>query len=65
MLNIRITKDGYVEGYVFDKYDYDLKIKYKDYKSPAINTANNGAALLRKIGRLEYYYYFVPIRFKY
>ena len=64
MLNIRITKDGYVERYVFDKYDFNLL--YKEYYNKYSATMyNNGACVLQKMNKLENYYYFVPIRFKY
>ena len=66
LLNAHKTDDGYIEGIVFDKYDYEKKEKYKDYKSnPFLNTANNSAEYLHKKNKLEYYYYFVPVRFKY
>ena len=64
LLNPNITDDGYVEGVVFDKYDYKLEIKeyIKELKG---TTYNNGAHILEKIKHLEDYYYFVPVRFKY
>ena len=66
LLNPHITKDGYVEGVVYDKYDYDKKEEYDDYKNnPFLNTANNSAEYLHRKNKLEYYYYFVPVRFKY
>ena len=66
LLNPKITDDGYIEGVVYDKYDYDKKEEYDDYKnSPFLNTANNSAEYLHRKNKLEYYYYFVPIKFKY
>ena len=65
MLNIRITKDGYVEGYVFDKYDYNKWKLDKIIKDPITSLYNNGAWTLHEWNKLEYYYYFVPVRFKY
>ena len=44
-LNAKKTKDGYVEGIVFDKYDYSLHY-YKYYKKYPATLYNNGALLL-------------------
>ena len=63
-LNAKKTKDGYVEGIVFDKYDYSLHY-YKYYKKYPATLYNNGALWLHKLNKLEYYYYFIPVRFKY
>ena len=64
MINAHITEDGYVEGVVFDKYDY--KHLYKEYYNNYPATIyNNGAWGLQQSKHLEDYYYFVPIRFKY
>ena len=61
LLNPKVTEDGYVEGVVFDKYDYDLKL----LNTREATFYNTGAVGLHDLKRLEYYYYFVPIRFKY
>ena len=61
LLNPKITDDGYIEGVVYDKYDY----KYEYLNTPETTYYNTGAAGLHDIKRLEYYYYFVPVRFKY
>ena len=61
LLNAHKTDDGYIEGVVFDKYDYD----YKYLNTPEATSYNTGAAGLHDLKRLEYYYYFVPVRFKY
>ena len=61
MLNPKITDDGYVEGVVFDKYDYDKK--YLD--TPEATFYNTGAWGLQQMKHLEDYYYFIPVRFKY
>ena len=63
-LNAKKTKDGYVEGIVFDKYDYSLHY-YEYYKKYPATLYNNGALWLHKLNKLEYYYYFIPVRFKY
>ena len=61
LLNAKVTNDGYVEGVVFDKYDYEKK--YLDTAKATFYNA--GATGLHDLKRLEYYYYFVPVRFKY
>ena len=65
LLNPKITDDGYIEGVVYDKYDYDWWKLDKINKEPETWLYNNGAVKLRDWNRLEYYYYFVPVRFKY
>ena len=65
LLNPKVTDDGYVEGVVYDKYDYDWWKLDKIIKDPKTSSYNNGAALLHYLNKLEYYYYFVPVRFKY
>ena len=66
----RLTNDGYVEGCLFDKYDfkfllnsykYDLNNFYKNF---GIYFANDYAYLMNQCGHLEYYYYTVDFRFK-
>jgi len=64
LLNPHITEDGYIEGVIFDKYDYDLLYK-EYYKNYSATVYNNGAWGLQKMNKIEDYYYFVPIRFKY
>ena len=61
LLNPKITEDGYIEGVVYDKYDYD----YKYLNTPETTLYNAGAATLHEWDKLEYYYYFIPVRFKY
>ena len=65
LLNPKITDDGYVEGVVYDKYDYDKWKLRKIIKDPETWLYNNGAAKLHEWDKIEYYYYFVPVRFKY
>ncbi len=70
----RLTDDGYVEGCLFDKYDFKFLLKYyykywnSDYESSlkdaGIYFANDYAYLMNKRGHLEYYYYTVDFRFK-
>ena len=64
LLNPKVTEDGYVEGVVYDKYDYKFEFKkyIKDLKG---TTYNNGARILEKIKHLEDYYDFLPVRFRY
>ena len=66
----RLTDDGYVEGCLFDKYDfkfllnsykYDLNNFYKNF---GIYFANDYAYLMNQCGHLEYYYYTVDFKFK-
>ena len=66
----RLTNDGYVEGCLFDKYDfkfllnsykYDLNNFYKNF---GIYFANDYAYLMNQCGHLEYYYYTVDFKFK-
>ena len=66
----RLTNDGYVEGCLFDKYDfkfllnsykYDLNNFYKNF---GIYFANDYAYLMNQCGHLEYYYYTVNFKFK-
>ena len=64
LLNPKITNDGYIEGVVFDKYDYDLHY-YEYYTKYPATLYNNGAVKLHDWNKLEYYYYFVPVKFKY
>ena len=64
LLNAHKTDDGYIEGVVFDKYDYEL-FKKEYYENYPATIYNNGAWGLQKLKRLEDYYYFVPVRFKY
>ncbi|MCR5265915.1 MAG: hypothetical protein K6E29_04905 [Cyanobacteria bacterium RUI128] len=59
-LNAKKTKDGYIEGLVFDKYDY----KYDFFDNIETTIYNTGAAGLHTFNRLEYYYYVIPIKFK-
>jgi len=61
LLNPKITDDGYIEGVVFDKYDYDKKL----FDTLEATFYNTGAWWLQKIKHLEDYYYFIPVRFKY
>ena len=61
----RLTNDGYVEGCLFDKYDFTKIIKkINNLKELKINAANNAAYLRNLVGKLEYYYYTVDFRFK-
>lgn len=61
----RLTNDGYVEGCLFDKYDFTKIIKkINNLKELKINAANNVAYLRNLVGKLEYYYYTVDFRFK-
>ena len=66
----RLTNDGYVEGCLFDKYDFKfLSNSYEYdlnnfYKNLGIYFANDYAYLMNKRGHLEYYYYTVDFRFK-
>ena len=62
ILNPKITKEGYVEGCAYDKYNFDLIDKYKnDYNGTIIN---NSAWSLQTILHLRNYYVLVPIRIK-
>ena len=61
LLNPKVTEDGYVEGIVFDKYDYDLKL----LNTREATFYNTGAWGLQQMKHLEDYYYFIPVRFKY
>ena len=65
LLNAHKTDDGYIEGVVFDKYDYDKWKLKKIIKNPNTALYNTGALKLHEWDKLEYYYYFVPVRFKY
>ena len=66
----RLTNDGYVEGCLFDKYDFKFLLNsYKYdlnnfYKNLGVYFANDYAYLMNKRGHLEYYYYTVDFRFK-
>ena len=64
LLNPKVTEDGYIEGVVFDKYDYKL-LRKEYYENYPATIYNNGAWVLQKMKKLEDYYYFVPVRFKY
>ena len=69
-----LTNDGYVEGCLFDKYDFKLSLDNykndidsdykKDLKNIGINIANDYAYIMNKTNNLEYYYYTVDFRFK-
>ena len=71
----RLTNDGYVEGCLFDKYDFKFLLKQYSYnknnndyqsllKGFGIYAANDYAYIMNKQGHLEYYYYTVDFRFK-
>ncbi len=66
----RLINDGYVEGCLFDKYDFKFLLNsYKYdlnnfYKNLGVYFANDYAYLMNKRGHLEYYYYTVDFRFK-
>ncbi len=60
-----LTNDGYVEGCLFDKYDFDrIKEMKKFLKNPKISLITNYACEMHDEGHLEYYYYTVDFRFK-
>ena len=60
-----LTNDGYVEGCLFDKYDFDrIKEMKKILKNPKISLITNYACEMHDEGHLEYYYYTVDFRFK-
>ena len=64
LLNAKKTNNGYIEGIVFDKYDYEFL--YNEYYENYLATIyNNGALVLQKIKHLEEDYYFIPVKFKY
>jgi len=66
ILNPHVTSDGYFEGTLYDKYDFTY-LKQKPQMKPldkATIEANNHAVDLHEQGKLEYYYYFVPVKFK-
>ena len=51
-----------------NNWEYKMQEKgfYKNYYlSYPATLYNNGAVGLHKFNKLEYYYYFVPVRFKY
>ena len=70
----RLTNDGYVEGCLFDKYDFKLSLNNykndinsdykKDLKNIGIYIVNDYAYIMNKTNNLEYYYYTVDFRFK-
>ena len=61
----RLTNDGYVEGCLFDKYDFNNILAIdKILKNPKIVAINDYAYLMNKTNNLEYYYYTVDFRFK-
>ena len=61
----RLTDDGYVEGCLFDKYDFDrIKEMKKILKNPKISLITNYACEMHDEGHLEYYYYTVDFKFK-
>ena len=73
----RLTNDGYVEGCLFDKYDFKFLLKQYDYnknnndndyksllKGFGICAANDYAYIMNKTNNLEYYYYTVDFKFK-
>lgn len=70
-----LTNDGYVEGCLFDKYDFKFLLKQYSYnknnndyqsllKGFGIYAANDYAYIMNKTNNLEYYYYTVDFRFK-
>ena len=70
----RLTNDGYVEGCLFDKYDFKLSLNNykndinsdykKDLKNIGIYIVNDYAYIMNKTNNLEYYYYTGDFRFK-
>lgn len=61
----RLTNDGYVEGCLFDKYDFNNILAIdKILKNPKIVAINDYAYLMNKTNNIEYYYYTVDFRFK-
>ena len=61
----RLTNDGYVEGCLFDKYDFNNILAIdKILKNPKIVAINDYAYLMNKTNNLEYYYYTVDFKFK-
>ncbi|MBQ7763816.1 hypothetical protein IJ384_00460 [bacterium] len=69
LINPKITKDGYIEGVGYDKYNYDYH--YNNYKKDKnipqdIKTTllNDSAASLQKLQHLKNYFIFVPVRIK-
>ena len=61
----RLTDDGYVEGCLFDKYDFDkINEIMKILKNPTIAVMTNYACDRHDEGHLEYYYYTVDFKFK-
>ena len=60
-----LTNDGYVEGCLFDKYDFDKIEEMKKFlKNPKISLITNYACKMHDEGHLEYYYYTIDFRFK-
>ena len=61
----RLTNDGYVEGCLFDKYDFDLiRSKYTFDNNGIITIANNYSYFRSLYGKLENYYYIVNFKYK-
>ena len=61
----RLTNDGYVEGCLFDKYDFDLiRSKYTLDNNGIITIANNYSYFRSLYGKLENYYYIVNFKYK-
>ena len=61
----RLTNDGYVEGCLFDKYDFDLiRSKYTFDNNGIIMVANNYSYFRSLYGKLENYYYIVNFKYK-
>ena len=61
LINPTITQDGYIEGIIFDIYDFEWQ---EDYDNPYITMATDMAVILHYLKQLEYYYYFIPIKIK-
>ena len=61
----RLTDDGYVEGCLFDKYDFDLiRSKYTLDNNGIITIANNYSYFRSLYCKLENYYYIVNFKYK-
>ena len=61
----RLTNDGYVEGCLFDKYDFDKILAIdKILNNPKIVMITDYSCNMHEKGNLEYYYYTVDFRFK-
>ena len=61
----RLMNDGYVEGCLFDKYDFDLiRSKYTLDNNGIITIANNYSYFRSLYGKLENYYYIVNFKYK-